>query len=124
VWFDELSGPVDAAVSSGVSTILSPPPSATNHKPDAVIELQGAVALFDSAYSRYPHVFRLILKSGRQYLFQTEDYDTLSTWLGLINYASAFLSAGIQMRGVVDQTELNNGGQSRSQHSYVSCDFT
>ncbi|KAL8276511.1 hypothetical protein RQP46_011112 [Phenoliferia psychrophenolica] len=69
-------------------------------KPDAVLSLASTAAIFDSTYSKYQHVFRLVAPFGRQYLFQARDADDLNSWLAHINYAASFKTAGIRMRAL------------------------
>ncbi|KAM0747277.1 hypothetical protein T439DRAFT_98029 [Meredithblackwellia eburnea MCA 4105] len=69
-------------------------------KPDAVLSLASSAAIYDSTYSKYQHVFRLVAPAGRQYLFQARDSDDLNSWLAHINYAASFKTASIRMRGL------------------------
>lgn len=70
----------------------------TPFKPDGVLSLYSAVALYDTAYRRHPNVFRLVAPAGRQYLFQAHDSDDMNSWLHAINYAASFKSANMRVR--------------------------
>ncbi|GAA5852443.1 hypothetical protein JCM8547_006785 [Rhodosporidiobolus lusitaniae] len=73
----------------------------TPFKPDAVLSLANSAAIYDSSYSKYKNVFRLVAPAGRQYLFQANDADNLNSWMHAINYAAAFKSAGVRIRPLV-----------------------
>ncbi|KAK4050285.1 hypothetical protein OIV83_003606 [Microbotryomycetes sp. JL201] len=67
-------------------------------KPDAVLSLAHTAAIYDSTYSKYTNVFRLVAPAGRQYLFQTTTKEELNSWLHAINYAASLKTAGIKLR--------------------------
>lgn len=75
-------------------------PRWTSFKPDSVVSLQDTVALFDSTYAKYSHVFRILQPSGRQVLFRAKDEESLNGWMSTINYSASFRTAGIRMRGL------------------------
>jgi len=52
------------------------------------IELEGASAAKASDYQKRPHVFRLKLANGGDYLYQCKDDDEMNTWIGRINNAA------------------------------------
>jgi len=59
-----------------------------------------SVAVYDRAYTKYPHVFRLVCPKGHQYLFQAESEDEMNDWITKINYAATFKSIGLKMRHI------------------------
>lgn len=70
-------------------------------KPDEVFPVKDCFAVFDRATAppgTLATVFRFIMPHGRQYLLQASDEYEMNEWIGLINYASAFKTAGIRMR--------------------------
>ena len=92
-------------------------PEASVCKPDEVWSVKDAVAVFDSTYSKackpsschvavnndliqHENTFRFIMAGSRQILLQATNENELNEWMSRINYASAFKSAGIQMRGL------------------------
>ncbi|KAF9229474.1 hypothetical protein BS17DRAFT_723271 [Gyrodon lividus] len=90
---------------SWTSTIISwtdPPKKAplqsTSFRPDDVIPLKDALAVFDRSYTKHLNTFRLITHDRRHILFQTTDEKEMNEWISRINYASAFKTAGIRMR--------------------------
>lgn len=84
--------------------------------PDEVVSLFEAIAVFDTTYIKVCwvnfrwhcvllfrqklHVFRLFLPNGRQSIIQCSEKDALNEWISAINYAGAFRSAGVRMRGI------------------------
>ncbi|KAG2146577.1 uncharacterized protein EDB93DRAFT_1250858 [Suillus bovinus] len=73
--------------------------SSTMHcKPDEVLSVKDALAVFDRSYQKHSNTFRLALADGRQILFQASSEVEVNQWVSRINYASAFKSAGIRMR--------------------------
>ena len=79
------------------STLLPPMP---NFKPDEVISLKDCIAIHDRHHPLAQGIFRLAMPNSKQYLLQATDEEGMNTWIGLINYASSFKSAGIRMRGI------------------------
>jgi len=59
-----------------------------------------SIAVYESTYTKHPHVFRLVGVKGYQYLFQAESESEMNDWIAKINYAAAFKTSGIKMRGV------------------------
>ncbi|KAF5382956.1 hypothetical protein D9757_006388 [Collybiopsis confluens] len=74
--------------------------AASAFKPDEVMSLKDAVAVFDRSYSKHGNTFRLVLADGRQFLFVTDSQSEMNQWISRINYASAFKSTGVRMRPV------------------------
>lgn len=66
--------------------------------PDEAMSVKDSVALFDTAYRKYPHAFRMLMPGGKQYLLHAPDEHSMNEWMALINYASAFKTAGLRMR--------------------------
>lgn len=90
---------------------LSPPqsekqrvflPRMPTFRPDAVLSLYDAIALYDFTYAKYTNVFRLVQPNGRQILFRAEEENSLNSWIGTINYGAAFRTAGVRMRGATN----------------------
>ncbi|KIK94868.1 hypothetical protein PAXRUDRAFT_141953 [Paxillus rubicundulus Ve08.2h10] len=90
---------------SWTSTLLSwsdPPKKSpiqwTLFRPDEIISLKHALAVFDRSYNKYLNTFSLTTHDGRHILLQTTDEKEMNEWISCINYASAFKTAGIRMR--------------------------
>ncbi|KAI6044970.1 hypothetical protein EDC04DRAFT_181729 [Pisolithus marmoratus] len=69
-------------------------------KPDEVIPIKDALAVFDRSYTKHTHTFRLTVSDGRHILLQAQDEQEMNEWISRINYASAFKSTGIRMRSL------------------------
>ncbi|KAG0220472.1 hypothetical protein BGX31_010993 [Mortierella sp. GBA43] len=66
--------------------------------PQALISTLDSVAVVDSSYQKYHHVFRLACPNGKQYLLRADSEHEMNDWMSKINYASAFKSAGVRLR--------------------------
>lgn len=88
-------------------------PRMTHFKPDEVFPVKDCIAVFDKSFTtvsasklslrnadalQYPNTFRFVISQHQQYLMQASDEFEMNEWISLINYASAFKSAGIKMR--------------------------
>ncbi|KAH6917228.1 ARF guanyl-nucleotide exchange factor [Coprinopsis sp. MPI-PUGE-AT-0042] len=89
---DQLPGLIEASSEKGVCGSI--------FKPDDIMPLKDAIALFDSSYVKHENTFRLVLSSGRQILLKASDMSDADHWLSCINYASTFKSAGIRPRPI------------------------
>ena len=76
-------------------------PPLEHFKPDALISTDGAVALVDSTYKRHKHAFVYVRHGGFEEILLAEDEDEMNDWLAKLNYAAAFRTSGVRMRGVV-----------------------
>lgn len=75
-------------------------PQTSLFKPDELISVKDAVAVYDKSYSKYPNTLRFVAADGRQFLLRTSNQTELDEWVSRINYASAFRSAGVRMRAL------------------------
>ncbi|OBZ79748.1 Protein transport protein sec73 [Grifola frondosa] len=92
-------------------------PHTSMSQPDELLSVRDAIAVFDSSYSKVrtalrtklytqltsavvSHAFRLVMPDGRHYLVQAPDEKEMNEWISRINYASAFKTAGVRMRGM------------------------
>ncbi|KAK4137588.1 hypothetical protein BT67DRAFT_114020 [Trichocladium antarcticum] len=92
----------------GDPCIFKPP--LDQFKPDALISTDGAVALMDSTYNKHKHAFLYVRHGGFEEVFLAEDDDEMNDWLAKLNYAAAFRTSGVRMRGVIGG---NYDGQNR-----------
>ncbi|KAJ3544942.1 hypothetical protein NMY22_g2621 [Coprinellus aureogranulatus] len=67
-------------------------------KPDEILSVKDAIAVYDRMYTKREHTIRLALANGRQLLLQASSNDDMDEWLTKINYASAFKTAGVRIR--------------------------
>ncbi|KAK3326498.1 hypothetical protein B0H66DRAFT_513029 [Apodospora peruviana] len=83
----------------GDPCIFKPP--LDQFKPDALMSTDGAVALMDSTYKKHKHAFVYVRHGGFEEVLLADDEDEMNDWLAKLNYAAAFRSSGVRMRGVV-----------------------
>ncbi|KAJ6604336.1 hypothetical protein DFH09DRAFT_1442722, partial [Mycena vulgaris] len=67
-------------------------------KPDELLSVKDAIAVFDRSYTKYENAFRFVMQDGRQFLLQSSSEQELNEWISRINYASTFKTAGVRMR--------------------------
>ncbi|KAI1420489.1 hypothetical protein F5Y12DRAFT_113522 [Xylaria sp. FL1777] len=110
-WVKNLLHQHEAHVKSGhdgVPLIFKPP--LDNFKPDALMSTEGAVALWDSNYKRHKNAFVYVRHGGLEEVLLAQSEEDRNDWLAKLNYAAAFRTSGVRMRGVVGG---NYEGQSR-----------
>ena len=79
--------------------IFKPPLEQFN--PDALMSTEDAVALLDSTYKKHKHAFIFVRHGGLEETFLADSENDMNDWLAKLNYAAAFRTAGVRMRGVV-----------------------
>lgn len=82
----------------GIPVIFKPP--LEEFKPDGLMSTQGAVALVDKEYRKHKHAFMYVRQGGLEEVLLADDEDELNDWLAKLNYAAAFRTSGVRMRGV------------------------
>jgi hypothetical protein len=92
----------------GDPCIFKPP--LDQFKPDALMSTDGAVALMDSTYTKHKHAFLYVRHGNVEEVLLAEDDDDMNDWLAKLNYAAAFRTTGVRMRGVIGG---NYDGQGR-----------
>ncbi|RWA07834.1 hypothetical protein EKO27_g7273 [Xylaria grammica] len=110
-WVKNLVHQHEAHVKSGqdgVPLIFKPP--LEHFKPDALMSTEGAVALWDSNYKRHKNAFIYVRHGGLEEVLLAQSEEDRNDWLAKLNYAAAFRTSGVRMRGVVGG---NYEGQSR-----------
>ncbi|KAI1288654.1 hypothetical protein F5Y03DRAFT_379567 [Xylaria venustula] len=101
-WVKNLVHQHEAHVKSGhdgVPLIFKPP--LEHFKPDALMSTEGAVALWDSNYKRHKNAFIYVRHGGLEEVLLAQNEDDRNDWLAKLNYAAAFKTSGVRMRGVV-----------------------
>ena len=84
---------------AGTPVTFKPP--LEQFKPDALISTDNAVALLDTTYKKHKHAFIFVRLGGFEETFLADSDADMNDWLAKLNYASAFRSAGVRMRGLI-----------------------
>ncbi|OAA66197.1 guanyl-nucleotide exchange factor [Cordyceps fumosorosea ARSEF 2679] len=92
----------------GVPITFNPP--LHEFKPDALMSTHGAVALLDTTYKKHKNAFVYVRQEGLDEVLLADNEDELNDWLAKLNYAAAFRTSGVKMRGIVGG---NYDGQGR-----------
>ncbi|KAI0140559.1 hypothetical protein GGR57DRAFT_487775 [Xylariaceae sp. FL1272] len=92
----------------GVPLIFKPP--LDQFKPDGLMSTDGAVALWDTNYKKHKNAFVYVRHGGLEEVLLAQSEEDRNDWLAKLNYAAAFRTSGVRMRGVVGG---NYEGQSR-----------
>lgn len=93
-------------VARGQPVVFNPP--LTEFKPDVMMSTDDAVALIDSNYKRHKHAFLFVRHGGLEETFLANSEAEMNDWLSTLNYAAAFRTTGVRMRGMIG---ANNEGQ-------------
>ncbi|RYP77918.1 hypothetical protein DL770_006997 [Monosporascus sp. CRB-9-2] len=92
----------------GIPLIFNPP--LEQFKPDALMSTDGAVALWDMSYKKHKSSFVYVRHGGFEEVLLAQNDDDRNDWLAKLNYAAAFRTSGVRMRGVIGG---NYEGQNR-----------
>ena len=87
---------------SGVPVIFKPP--LEQFKPDVLMSTEDAVALLDTTYKKHKHALVFVRHGGFEETFLADNENEMNDWLAKLNYASAFRTAGVRMRGLIGGT--------------------
>lgn len=96
------------AGNDGIPLIFNPP--LEEFKPDGLMSTQGAVALVDTTYRKHKNAFLYVRQGGQEEVLLADNEDERNDWLAKLNYAAAFRTTGVRMRGVLGG---NYDGQGR-----------
>jgi hypothetical protein len=81
-------------------TLVFKPPLAS-FDPDAFMSMDDAIALLDSNYKKHKNAFVFIKHGGFEEIFLANDQVEMNDWIAKLNYAAAFRTAGVRMRGMM-----------------------
>ncbi|OBZ87260.1 Protein transport protein sec73 [Choanephora cucurbitarum] len=90
----ETGSPTNSSFHSLSSNIPTP----AYLRPVQIISLSYAVCICDEQYTKYPHVFRLIVGDGQQFLMRAEDDQDMEDWMLKINYAATIKTTGVRLQ--------------------------
>lgn len=109
-WVKHLMHQYESHIKSGhdgTPIIFKPP--LESFKPDALMSTDGAVALLDSSYKKHKHAFVYVRHGGLEEVLLADDEEEMNDWLAKLNYAAAFRTNGVRMRGVMSGTYDGQG---------------
>lgn len=75
-------------------------PAIADFKPDFLVSTEGMVALVDAQYRRHKNAFVVNRENIFQEIFLADSESELNDWLAKLNYAAAFRTTGVRMRGI------------------------
>lgn len=110
-WIKNLMHQYETHVKSGhdgTPLIFNPP--LEQFKPDVLMSTEGAVALWDMSYKKHKSSFVYVRHGGFEEVLLAQNDDERNDWLAKLNYAAAFRTSGVRMRGVLGG---NYEGQNR-----------
>ncbi|MCJ1395071.1 hypothetical protein MMC18_007952 [Xylographa bjoerkii] len=84
---------------SGTPVVFKPP--LEQFKPDFLLSTEDVVALVDADYKKHKHAFVFTRQNVFQEVLLADSDADMNDWLAKLNYAAAFRTAGVRMRGVV-----------------------
>ena len=109
----------------GSPVIFKPP--LEQFKPDVLMSTEDAVALLDTTYKKHKHALVFVRHGGFEETFLADSESEMNDWLAKLNYASAFRTAGVRMRGLIGGStdgqktramrRLNSGNSAHSVHT-------
>lgn len=100
-WVKNLMHQYDSHIKAGHDGIpITFKPPLEEFKPDALMSTKGAVALLDTSYKKHKNAFIYVRQGGLDEVLLADDEDELNDWLAKLNYAAAFGTSGVKMRGV------------------------
>lgn len=101
-WIKSLMSQLDTHIKQGYDgfPIIFKPPL-EKFKPDALISTDDSVALLDSLYKKHKNAFLFVRHDGFEENFLADNEDEMNDWLAKLNYAAAFRTSGVRMRGLV-----------------------
>ncbi|EPS38169.1 hypothetical protein H072_8021 [Dactylellina haptotyla CBS 200.50] len=82
-----------------VPCVFTPPLMEFN--PDSMLSTDDTVALMDRTYKKHKNAFMFIRHGGFQEYILADNEAEMNDWLAKLNYAAAFRTAGVRMRGVI-----------------------
>ncbi|RKF59698.1 Protein transport protein sec73 [Golovinomyces cichoracearum] len=101
-WIKSLMNQLDTHIKQGhdgTPVIFKPP--LDQFKPDALMSTDDSVALQDSLYKKHKNAFIFVRHAGFEETFIAGNEEEMNDWLAKLNYAAAFRTSRVRMRGLV-----------------------
>lgn len=99
-WVKRLMGQYDNHMkATGKTSPLVFKPPLPSFDPDALMSMDDAVSLVDSSYKKHKNAFVFIKHGGFEEVFLANSESEMNDWIGKLNYAATFRTAGVRMRG-------------------------
>ena len=84
---------------SGTPVVFKPP--LDQFKPDSLLSTENVVTLVDTSYRKHKHALIFAHQNNFEEVFLADNEAEQNDWLAKLNYAAAFRTAGVRMRGVI-----------------------
>ncbi|WEW57829.1 hypothetical protein PRK78_003296 [Emydomyces testavorans] len=97
-------------------------PPIADFKPNAIMSTADAVALLDSSYKKHKHAFLFVRHGGFEEVFLANSDSEMNDWVATINYAVAFRSTGVRMRGMIGANYEGQPPQKRIRANSIRSD--
>ena len=105
-------------------------PALQQFKPDVLMSTEDAVALVDESYKKHKNALVFVRHGGFEEVFLAENEAEMNDWLAKLNYAAAFRTAGVRMRGMLGEVadgekpraarRINSHGSAHSEQQAVA----
>jgi hypothetical protein len=100
-WVKSLISQYETHQKGGRRQAVTFKPPLTEFKPDAIMSTDDAVALLDTSYKKHKHAFLFVRHGGFEEVFLANSETEMDSWVATINYAAAFRTTGVRMRGMI-----------------------
>ena len=98
---------------SGTPVVFKPP--LDQFKPDFLLSTENVVTLVDTSYRKHKHALVFAHQNNYEEIFLADNEAEQNDWLAKLNYAAAFRTAGVRMRGVIGSHYESQSNQDTSQ---------
>lgn len=98
--------------------VLAPP--VQHYSPDTYLPTSDTVAMFDASASKKATHFSFFGRGGEQTHFSAASEEEMNDWVSKINYAAAFQTVGVRIRGVGAPSEAAQSPKRLHRHTSSS----
>ena len=113
-WVKSLMSQQESKQKDGRRQPVTFTPPVVDFKPDTTMPIVDSVALLDMNYKKHKHAFVFVRHGGFEEVFLANSEGDMNEWLHTLNYAAAFRTTGVRMRGMIG---VNYQGQRRQTRS-------